>query len=227
MAPDDQDSKIQTGGTSVQGGVNTGGGDLVSRDKYVQYIQLDLQKLLETLKLSLPAGDPLPQHLVQTLKGFQHYHTRLHDWKELHNSLNDVLYALGQFSREVERLDAVRQTPDPRALSRLWRPVAHKVALLIDWSSSVRSIAEVPFKRLGGEMQGPSWAVEIQAASSRLDDLLNGGTIEFNDLYDATFDFLDTTERHMYLADKQLRETAEELYDLSRIVLGSMSHDEE
>ncbi len=95
--------------TNVSGGVNvqsdqvTVSGDMLGRDKIVQgdeikgdkivnYVQLDVQKLLDTLKQALPEDDPLPAHLVTALKDFQQYHTRLYEWKELHNVLNDVIF---------------------------------------------------------------------------------------------------------------------------------------
>ena len=45
-------------------------------------------------------------------------------------------------------------------------------------------------------------------------------------IYDATYAFSDAAEKHMYLADKQLRDAAGELYELSNALLGSVSHDQ-
>jgi hypothetical protein len=132
---------------------------------------------------------------------------------------------LGQFSREVERLDASGETPNSRALSRLWRPVAQKVSILTEWAAGVRHIAETPFEARPEGRVGPPWAVDLDVAKSRLDQLLAGRRVEQTELYDATFDFVDLSEKHMYLADKQLRETASELSNLSRLVLGRLSHE--
>ncbi len=52
--------------------------------------------------------------------------------------------------------------------------------------------------------------------------MLGSDGVEIQALYDGTFDFVDTIERHLYLADKKLRDTAGELYNLSRIALGSV-----
>src|SRR5512146_455461 len=96
---------IRTGGAAyTEGSVTTGGGDFVSRDKIVQNIQLDVPKLLEALRTALPSGDPAPQHLLEVLKNFQYYHIRLHEWKKLHNCLNNILNAQGQFLEMVDRL---------------------------------------------------------------------------------------------------------------------------
>ncbi len=228
---------IETGGGAyLEGEVQTGGGDIIGRDKvtkgdevrgdkYVQYYQLDVAKLLDTLQRSLPDNDPTPQHLMETLQRFQFFHTRLFEWKELHNYLNDITFTLAQFSREVERLDATGEAPNFRGLSRLWRPITNKVAVLLEWAAGVEHISETPFTRLAEGMQGPPWAIEPLVAQTRIDELLEAAGQRSDDLYDATFDFVDIVERHMYLADKKLRETAGELFTLSSVVLGSLSRD--
>lgn len=223
---DGQDPKeINTGGGAVSGGdIQTGGGDFVGRDQYIQYYPLDIPKLVAALKETLPSDDPAPQHLLETLQSFQHFHRRLYEWKEVHNYYNDITTALGQFSREIERLEASREEIDSRALKRLWRPVAQKVGLLLDWSAQVQFISETPFEQSSEGLKGPPWAVEICVTKSQMDELLQRSIVEILDLYDATFDFLDVAEKNLYLADKQLRETAGEIYNLSRIVLGSLEH---
>lgn len=187
--------------------------------------KLDFPKVMEVLKEALPNDDPLPIHLVETLQRFQKFHTLLYEWKELHNLLNEIIYALGQFSREVERLDASGEIPNLRVLSRLWRPVAQKVTILTEWATGVRHIWSTPFEVRAEGRVGPPWAVDLDVAKCRLDQLLAGAAVEQAELYDATFDFVDLAEKHMYLADKQLRETAGELSNLSRLVLGRLSHE--
>ena len=54
------------GGVDVKSDQVSVGGDVVGRDKIVNFMQLDVQKLVETLKQTLPAGDPLPQRLLET-----------------------------------------------------------------------------------------------------------------------------------------------------------------
>jgi len=224
---DNEPKQVNTGGGSFIGGdAQTGGGDFVARDKIIQNIQLDVGKLIETLQQALPADDPMPKHLLETFRQFQFFHTRLFEWKELHNSINDITIALGQFLREVERLDISQSQGSARDLRRSWRPVAQKVDILLDLASSVKYISEQPFELTEAGMQGPVWAIDLLVARNRVDDNLQKEDVDEGALYDATYDFNDAAERHMYLADKKLRETAGELYNLSRIVLGSMSHDE-
>jgi hypothetical protein len=219
--------------SSISGGINLNsdrasiGGDVVGRDKVTQvqgdqintYLQLDLPKLLETLKHSLPKDDPLPDRLMNTLHNFQQYHTRLWEWKELHNALNDVIFVLDQFSREVERLDAAAQTGTVRALARLWRPVNQKVDLLIEFARNLQYIGS-PFIERNGNRQGPLWAIELHSTAQRINALLTPLDYDFAALYDATNTFSDAASKHLYLADKQLRDTAGELYTLSQRLLG-------
>ena len=219
--------------TNVSGGINLTsdqaniGGDVVGRDKVTQvqgdqinnYLQLDVQKLVETLKQVLPANDPLPDRLAAALQDFKRYHARLWEFKELHNALNDVIFVLDQFAREVERLDAAGQVGNVRTLARLWRPVDQKVDLLIEFATNVQHIA-APLIQQNGSRQGPSWAIELQSAAQRVNELLTPAEYDFAALYDATNVFSDAADKHLYLADKQLRDTAGELYNLSQQLLG-------
>ena len=226
MSDQPSNSVNTAGGTYLEGDAQTGGGDFVGRDKITQNIQLDLGKLIETLQSALPDDDPMPRHLLETFRQFQFFHSHLFEWKELHNAVNDITIALGQFMREVERLDISQSEGSARDLRRSWRPVAQKVDILLDWAASVKYIAEQPFAVTATGMQGPAWAIDLRVACTRVDENLDKEDVDENALYDATYDFNDAAEKHMYLADKKLRETAGELYNLSRIVLGSMGHDE-
>jgi hypothetical protein len=219
--------------TNVSGGINLTSdqanisGDVVGRDKVTQvqgdqinnYLQIDLAQLAATLKQALPDNDPLPDRLVAALQDFKRYHSRLWEFKELHSALNDVVFVLDQFAREVERLDAARQTGEARALARWWRPVDQKVDLLIAFAANVQHIA-APLVERNGSRQGPAWAIELQSAAQRINELLMPSDYDFAALYDATNAFSDSADKHLYLADKQLRDTAGELYNLSQQLLG-------
>lgn len=233
------DPADSTNTTNVSGGVNLTsdqtsiGGDVIGRDKVMQvqgdqinnYIQLDLAKLVETLKQALPDNDPLPERLVNALQDLKQYHTRLWEWKELHNALNDVIFVFDQFSKEVERRDAAGNLGDVRALKRLWRPVDQKVDLLLDFATQVQHIGSPLVTQPDGSRQGPPWAIELASTTDQLKQLFDEGVPTLDNIYEATNAFSDAAEKHMYLADKQLRDTAGELYNLSNALLGSMSHD--
>lgn len=183
--------------------------------------ELDVEKAIDVLQQTLPADDPTPQRLRQLLDNFQDFHNRLFEWKELHNYLNDVVFVMDQFAREVERLDARGESGNPRLLARLWRPVTRKVMLLVDWAATVQYIDSPLVSLPDGARQGPRWAIELQVAQTRIDEVFKSDEFDVESLYDATYDFTDVAERHLYLADKQLRDTAGDLYALSRVVLGA------
>jgi hypothetical protein len=232
----DQPVPDETTISNVSGGINLTsdqaniGGDVVGRDKVTQvqgdqinnYIQLDVQKLVDTLKQALPANDPLPDRLVAALQNFKHYHSRLWEFKELHNYLNDVVFVLDQFSREVERLDAAGQKGDARMLGRLWRPIDQKVDRLVDFARGVQHIADRLIET-NGSWQGPAWAIELYMAARHINDLLLPANYDLSALYEATYAFSDAAEKHLYLADKQLRDTAGELYNQSNQLLGEFN----
>jgi hypothetical protein len=233
------DPKDTTSTSNSSGGINlTGdqtsiGGDVVGRDKVTQVqgdqiintIQLDLVKLMETLKQALPENDPLPERLVTALQDFKRYHTRLWEWKELHNALNDVIFVFDQFSKEVERRDAASNLGDVRALRRLWRPVDQKVELLLDFAARVQHIGPPLVTQPDGSRQGPPWAIELASVTDQLQGLFKEDAPTLDSIYEATYAFSDAAEKHMYLADKQLRDAAGELYNLSNALLGSVGHD--
>lgn len=223
---EDAKKEITTGGGAyANGDVQTCGGDFVGRDQYNQYLQLDITKMAEALRRALPSSDPAPELWVNALKEFQLHHTCLYEWKELHNFLNDILVAFGQFKREVERIEISGEKPNTRALSRLWRPVVQKVEAMMDWATSIKYISDKPLSYSEEYTEGPSWAIDLYAAKVMVDGLLERQALETADIYDAAFDFSDVAEQHMYLADKRLRSTAGELYNLSSIVLGKMGRE--
>jgi hypothetical protein len=222
-----------SGGINLTGDQANVGGDVVGRDKVTQvqgdqinnFVQLDLMKLVETLKQALPDNDPLPDRLVTALQDFKHYHTRLWEWKELHNALNDVIFVFDQFSKEVERRDAANNLGDVRALRRLWRPVDQKVELLLDFAARVQHIGRPLVMQPDGSRQGPPWAIELASVTEQLQGLFKEDAPTLDSIYEATYAFSDAAEKHMYLADKQLRDAAGELYNLSNALLGSVGND--
>jgi len=182
---------------------------------------LDVNKVINTLEQSLPEGDPTPRHLVETLERLQGFHACLKEWKDLHNFLNDVVMEMDQFQLQVERLDASSSPGDPRSLALSWRSIGQRVGMLLDWAGTIQYIG-TPVSRQESGLKGPEWAMDLNGAQTRIEALFRPGEFNLSALYEATHDFCDTAKRHMYKADKNLRETAGELYNLSTMVLGSM-----
>ncbi|MBN1872658.1 MAG: CHAT domain-containing protein [Anaerolineae bacterium] len=231
VTPPNPDVVLDQQGMTVYGAQANivGDGDFVSGDKVTYNYQLDVPKLVGALREVLPDDDPEPERLLSILAKFQTLHVQLYEWKELHNYLNDIIYVMDQFSREVERLDAREAGSDRntlRSLQRLWRPVANKVKLLLDWAADeVSHIASERLMETEAGLRGPRWAIELRMAQKQLEVLLQPGEFDLLALYDTTYNFTDVADRQMYLADKHLRDTAGELYDLSQVVLGSLQDD--
>ncbi len=187
--------------------------------------KLNLRKVVSTLEQALPPNDPTAGQLKETLQRIQNFHNQLSEWKELHNYLNDVLITLPQFARDVERTEPAALPRSLRDLDRAWRPVSQKVTLLNEWAAAPRQICAVPFLDAPDGIKGPPWAVELHIAKKRIDQFFGQRAEDINELNDAVLDFTDVAEKHMYLADKNLRETASELLNLSRIVLGRLNNE--
>jgi hypothetical protein len=217
-------------------------GDRVSGNMETQQdLRIDLPRLIQALRRSLPENDPAPADLIQVLGGFKEYHARLADWIDLHGHLNEILFNFGSFFREIERLSASHEDPEPPAIGMHWRPISQRVSLLLDWASAPRRVDETePFARLEDRIVGPLWAIQLCVASDRLDDLLRSdgsarlfalprdsrpyrpSYIDINELLDAASEFHDIAERALYLADRRLRETSAELRSFSNTVLSGL-----
>ncbi len=230
----------------VDGSVNTGGGDIVGRDKIYQ--GLDINELVTALKSAFPRDDPRPEEFRQTITSFQAFHEQLYEWKELHNCLDEILNAFGQFYSQMERSDAEKKPVDLASLRNLWRPVSGQVDALVEYAQTIKTIGQ-PFRLLeNNEMTGEKWAVEVNSLrrainhrlhlstdqlpfTARPEPLLSKVTLViqqffgikplwWNELYELTHTFSDAAYRHMHMADKKLRETASELFILSTQRLG-------
>lgn len=226
MAEQDSNESKQTdtgGGAYVKKSVKTNGGDFVGRDQH--NYGLDIDKLIEALKQALPAHDPTPEILRKTLREFQDYHTRLYEWKKLHNYLNEIVVVLPQFALQVERLHDKQQLNEPSIIAPFWRVIGGKIEPFLAWASEIKSIGK-PLNILeNGDLQGEVWAIEVYIFSNRIDFLLVRQNFDSEALLEAVGEFGQIASKHMFLTDDKLRETAEELFNLSRIALGSVNRD--
>lgn len=216
------------GGASVQGNASAGR-DFVGRDQLNINLfgkDADPAKATEVIQKILSAGDLNPQKFSALMDYFSRFHGQLADSKELHNALNDLVMSLDQFKLSVERAYLRGKALDLFELRQNWRPVGQKIQILLDFAAVVNSIIPQPFAIVDEGVQGPGWAVEVYTASQRINELLGQKKPDRDELYDATFDFNDVVERHMYLADKQLRGIALSLCLLSDQVQRSLGHDQ-
>jgi hypothetical protein len=220
-------------GAQIHGNVSLSGGDFVGRDQI--HYGLNVDELVEALRRAFPANDPRPNQLAKVLQQFERYHDTLHEWKELHNALDEILNSLGQFTALIERLNVEPTEINAEVLRSAWRPVAARVELLLEFGAHIQQIG-TPYTITPTAVCGERWAVELASLRSQINQRLG---IEGNrppekqlrqrlgfapnwwpELYELIHSFSDAAYRHMHLADKQLRQTATELYLLSRQAFG-------
>jgi len=244
------DEPKATPGMSQSGDLNiasqgdiTVGQDIVGGNKIVTtHIGLNVQELVEALRQIFPSGDTRPERLGQLLDEFRAYHAKLYEWKELHNALNTIIDAFDQYAGRVESSYTEKKPLKPSVYREAWRPVNRGVDDMLDWAQTIQHIGKRYQALAGDRLEGERWAVDIQA---RRDDLVKqfqrGQAVEqsmrgsvfqrlvqvdpaqewLRQLYDLTHEFEDAIKRYMSQADKQLRETATDLYDLSRQAFGN------
>lgn len=178
---------------------------------------------------------------LRLLHQLEDYHARLKDWSDLLGQFSEILFNLGAFSGEIERLFMFHEEPDPSTIGDHWRPISTRVTSLLEWASVPRKIDEVePFARHGDQTVGPHWAVELWSASSRLDELVRPPEetrlfsprrgskpasipyLDINELYDAASEFIDVAERARYLVERKLRQSITEYHNRAQLLLTSL-----
>jgi hypothetical protein len=135
------------------------GSDVTGRDR-IGLSGEEVNRIIETLLKYFPK-DYLqnPKDLDKTLGEFRYYHEKLHEYKELHNGINEILVAFDQFKVEVESSDYRRQLPKLRRLRNLWWPVSIGVSSLLKWSQEIEYIGR-PLKVFEDKsMSGEDWAI--------------------------------------------------------------------
>ncbi len=240
--PSAGDNAAHIRGDYVAGDKNisqTAGGDIVGRDKYVG---LNVEELIAALRQAFPFGDSRPERLLQLLDEFREYHARLHEWKELHNALNNIIDAFDQYATRVESSYIEKNPLKPSVYREAWRPVNRRVEEMLEWAQTIEHIGQRYQALAGDRLEGERWAVDVKA---RRDDLMvhfeRGQAVEqgmsgqvfqrlfqtnhayewLQRLYSLTHEFEDAIKRYMSQADNRLRETASDLYALSKQALGS------
>lgn len=229
---------------NVDGNVSSGGGDIAG---VIYKHGLDANELIIALKRAFPKNDPRPEQFRQVLEQFHNYHNSLYEWKELHNSLDNILSSFGQFSSAIQRADAEMNMPQIHSLRSLWRGVSVSVDNLVDFAGKIEYIGTPYLEKQDGRMVGEAWVVKINALRKRLDNQLGVGVLPSSGipsgvtgklvqkmqfrvgvkpdwwitLLELTNEFSHTAYAHMHLADKRLRDSASELYTLSKSVFGS------
>ena len=210
---------------------------------------MNVDELVSALKQAFPKDDPRPEQLRKILLDFekiQRLQNSLYEWKELHNSLDDILTSFAPFSSEVHRADAEKSIPSLSTLNNLWYAVSTKVDALLQFASNIKYIG-TRYKEETGMISGEIWAVKISGLRNQVNiqlglnesssfNVSTKRSISFAEkgklmigirpdwwvaLYELNNEFNHVAYGQMHWADKQLRETATELYNLSKTAFGS------
>jgi hypothetical protein len=95
---------------------------------------------VSALKEAFPKDDPRPEQirkLFAELQKVQLFQQSLYEWKELHNSLDDILTSFAPFSSEIHRADSEKVIPSSSALNNLWYAVSVKVDALLEFAAGI------------------------------------------------------------------------------------------
>ena len=188
----------------------------------------------------LDPDDPLLNELNSLVEQFRAYHEHLREWKELHNHLDETLNTMSAYTAQVNMSKNNQESLDLGSLMLQWRPAYRRLKRTLFWA--INEVTYINKHKFGG--LGEDWAFQLQAIGEALQayltdwqhqeergkrqqnegwrKLLNYSRID-NEyrfrLQDRTSELDDTLRDIMYKSDKELRKTAEELYQLSREAL--------
>lgn len=199
----------------MAGPVHTGSGD-------INYIVNNFGLAYQELRKALPEDHPAIQSLRESLASLATYHELINEWKELHNLLQELLTAMDQFHAEVQRLYDLSAIGDVKSLRRQWRPCQQRIRVLVGFARDIKLIWAEPYREENETLRGPAWAVEIVLRQRDLEDMLGREECDVDPMYELIVDFHDTCYTHLYLADKNLRDAAGDLYLLSSRILAKV-----
>lgn len=245
MTPSKPTGKKEGGIDLKSDSAKISGSEIAGRDHIEGIPGTEVNQIIETLLKHFPKGYlQNPDELDKTLGDFRRYHEQLHEYKELHNVINEILVAFEPFKAEIDRSNSRRSLPKLSLLRDLWRPVSLMVISLLNWSQNIKNIGK-PFQLLEDKSKsGEDWAIQFSELQSRINEHL-GMTSQFGvkeidypsqiqilsfqklgteipwweTLSELTSSFGHASSHHMNSADKQLRQTAQELFNLSNKAL--------
>ncbi len=198
---------------SITGQVHTGSGDIIVNNFELAY---------QGLKKILPKNDPILQRLVESLKSFAAYHELINEWKELHNLLQDLHNSIGPFYDEVDRLYGLQVT-EMRSLRRQWRLCQRQIHILMGFAESIKHIWSEPYFEDNGKSYGPPWMVKIVRQQRDIEEMLKEDECDTRELHDLTTSLSNDCYKHLYVADKKLRDETGNLYRLSTQILAKLT----
>lgn len=135
------------------------------------HIGLNFERVVS--ELFLPT-DPRRQHMHHLIAQLRNYYQKLHEWKELHNQLDETINIFGQFAAQVDRLASKGMSVDDVNLLYIsWDPVHHRLNKLLMWAEQDIQHIGLPYQVLeNGDRTGERWAVDLAGQHEAIRTLL-------------------------------------------------------
>ncbi len=159
------------------------------------------------------------QQVDAYINEFNLLHEQMEEWKEVHNLLQDLqnhfapcrsyIYAFGRLSRATNR-----EQEQEKLLYQIeveWRPCKRILRRLETCAQEILVIGEAYQSEMSTE---PEWFLAPKRAATEIDQALFEG--DLLKLRDSLSEFGDQTDQHLYLADKALLKTANDIMRLPR-----------
>jgi len=206
-------------------------GDKVGRDKH-GLSGAEINQIIETLLKYFPRGHLQPSRLDSTLNLFYQYHEQLREWKELHDSLDDLIKAFDPYYVLVQTSDMTRKVSSRKKLRALWGPVSRQVDALLVFVNNANYINQ-PQVLGDGSRKGVVQVDSLNELRRHISELLEARAYPtfqqcllfkylnvdidwWQEIYKLAGEFEHVIKQQMHLADKRLRDTATEIYRLLR-----------
>lgn len=195
---------------------------------------LNIQELMAEV---IPADDERLQDFSSLLAQIKRNFEELREWKELHNFLEVTLLSFDQFLKQVERFSVKKNQPDMGILRETWFPVSLKIDQILIWAENEMQYIGEPFRQEeNGERRGEKWAISVENSKDEIITHFDLGyqmskkVTLFRHLFNRARYWEEWWQlcvelanrlnnelrKNLFLADRELRQTASSLYDLSK-----------
>jgi hypothetical protein len=243
-APPPEPASTEAGGSNFGGDFRAsnstvGGRDIIQGVPYdkLAAVYVEMRNIFSTSQLENPRA------LHQNLSLLRSLHDELYEWKELHNCLDEIIYAMAPFEVQVNLIDRNPKSIDVKSLRNMWRGVAGKVDGLLHFARGIQKIG-ARFEESPQGMKGERWAVLTYSGCKAISDNLGISLLDpfaeplhkievsplermlgarpnwWGNFYEQAENFRTNVLQFMTEADKRLLEKAAELYHLSQRIFG-------
>ena len=187
-------------------------------DDFIEIMAARFPELLDTVPSDTLAAQAETANSTTLLPAriFEHYYGALHEWKELHNILQEVIISLSPLLNALEFIPDEGQKWGINFGLQLWRQARIQLRRLESFSRDIKYIGE-PFDNVGGTLKGAAWMVEIAILQNDIDESLRKDDLD--SARNLAIELSDVCLTHLYRADKHLRDIIEEIYASLGILL--------